>query len=246
MFIESFFMLVISLLSLILGKSERDVSQRLRDQIVNMTDDLVKGIAPGYISPDSFNPVDYEKAIYEHVYKSLWREFGKSRSEYATYRYEVLDFLREVPSKKFVDVLGYLLQEVSWIVHIQVTDFEKWVRSPSVREKHIKFFKDSVDEINDKLRQNKSKYFYNLEGASVQLVRLDKGSVQLVKLDKGEERSIQENDDNQTAEHHQKQSRNEPWYRKNHIITGTGIVVAILTLIIAILVFLFGDGILKP
>ena len=224
-------------------QSEPDVSPELREQIVNIIDDLVNEIAPGYLLPNTIFPFDYKKAIYENVYKDLWREFGKRRSEYADYRDEVFDFLREVPSKKIFTVTKLLLKVVCRIVYIQRTipdniirnpnaGNQRWSRKESVRNRHIKLFKDSVDDINDRILKNNSKCLYNLEGESIQLVRLDTG------LDVPEgHNSIQEPNDNQIQEHHQNQSRSEFWNKRNFII-------AVIALIFIILDFAFGDRIL--
>ena len=80
--------------------SKFNISQELREQIVNIIDDLVDDIAPGYLSPNSIARFDYRTAIYEAAYKSLSAEFGMRRFEYVDYRREVFDFLREVPSEK--------------------------------------------------------------------------------------------------------------------------------------------------
>ena len=48
-----------------------NVSQELREQIVNIIDDLVDEIAPGYLPPNSIFPLNYREAIYEEVYKYL-------------------------------------------------------------------------------------------------------------------------------------------------------------------------------
>ena len=61
------------------------VSQKLREQIINIIDDLVDKIAPGYLPPNSFFSFDYRTAIYEATYKSLWSEFGRRHSEYVEY-----------------------------------------------------------------------------------------------------------------------------------------------------------------
>ena len=91
-----------------------------------------------------------------------------------------------------------------------------------------------MDDINDRILKNNSKCLYNLEGESIQLVRLDTG------LDVPEgHNSIQEPNDNQTPEHHQNQSRSEILNRRNYIIAVVGLIFLILT-------FIFGDGILKP
>ena len=163
-------------------------SQELREQIVNIIDDLVDKIAPGYLLPNPYFPFDYRMAIYQVVYKSLWSEFGKRRSEDVNYRDEVFDFLREVPSAKFFTVTEHLLKVVCEGVHIQKTipddiipnpsaGNELWSRKESVRNRHIKLFKDLVDDINDRILRNNSKCLYNMKGESVHLVRLDTGSV---------------------------------------------------------------------
>ena len=53
-----------------------NVSQELREQIVNIIDDLVDQIAPGYLSPNPFYNFDYKENIYRIVYKFLWDELG--------------------------------------------------------------------------------------------------------------------------------------------------------------------------
>ena len=87
-----------------------NVSQELREQIINIIDDLVDKIAPGYLLPNPIFPFNYREAIYEKVYKSLSAEFGMRRFENANYRREVFSFLREVPSKKFFNVIEHLLK----------------------------------------------------------------------------------------------------------------------------------------
>ena len=218
-------------------------SQELREQIVNIIDDLVNDIVPGYLLPNTFFPFDYKKAIYENVYKDLWREFGKRRSQNAFYRSEVFEFLREVPSKKIFTATELLLKVVCRIVYIQRTisddiirdpnaGNQRWSRKESVRNRHIKLFKDSVDDINDRILKNNSKCLYNMKGESVHLVRLDTGS------DVPEEESgIQENDDKPPKKLHQNQNRSEFWNRRNYII-------AIVALIFLILDFAFGNSIL--
>ena len=220
-----------------------NASQELREQIINIIDDLVDRISPGYLPPNSIFPKNYRNAIYEEIYKSLWREFGRKRSEYADYRDEVFDFLREVPSKKIFTATELLLKVVCRIIYIQkaIPDNiirdpnagnELWSRKASVRDRHISLFKDSVDDINDRILKNNSKCLYNLEGESIQLVRLDTG------LDVAEgHNSIQEPNDNQIQEHHQNQSRSEFWNKRNFII-------AVIALIFIILDFAFGDRIL--
>ena len=161
-------------------------SQELREQIINIIDDLVNEIVPGYLLPNTIFPFDYKKAIYENVYKDLWREFGKRRSQNAFYRSEVFDFLREVPSEKFFTVTELLLKVVCRIVYIQRTipdniipnpsaGNELWSRKESARNRHIKLFKDSVDDISDRILKNNSKCLYNMKGESVHLVRLNTG-----------------------------------------------------------------------
>ena len=184
-------------------------SQELREQIVNIIDDLVEEIAPGYLSFGTFSRVDYSTEIYERVYKKLWREFGKRRSQNAFYRSEVFEFLREVPSEKFFTVTELLLKVVCRIVYIQRTipdnialnpygGEKRWSRKESVRNRHIKLFKDSVDDINDKILKNNSKCLYTLERESIQLVRFDTG---LYVPEKNND--IQGQNDNQTSEHDQ-------------------------------------------
>ena len=95
-----------------------NVSQELREQIVNIIDDLVYKIAPDYLLPNPFLPFNYLEAIYEEVYKSLSTEFGMRRFENANYHREVFNFLREVPSEKFFNVIEHLLKVVCARVHI--------------------------------------------------------------------------------------------------------------------------------
>ena len=242
-----------------------NVSPELREQIVNIIDDFVDRIAPGYLLPNPHFPFDYRMAIYEHVYKNLWREFGKRRSEDVNYRDEVFDFLREVPSEKIFTATELLLKVVCRIVYIQITIPDNfalnphggenlWSRKESVRDRHIKLFKDLVDDINDRILKNNSKCLYSLKGESVQLIRLNTG------LDVPEEESgIQENDDKQNPELHQKkqesdipanddkppkklhqnQNRSEFWNRRNYRIAVVGVIIAVLVLC-------FGEGILIP
>ena len=225
-------------------QSEPDVSQGLREQTVNIIDELVNEIAPGYLPPNLVLFRGYQEAIYKRVYKSLWDEFGKRCFENVNYRDEIFDFLREVSSEEFFSVTEYLLKEMYRIVHIQRTipdeiilnpyaGEELWSRKESVRDGHIRRFKGAVDMLNHRLFQSNAEYRYELSGEFVQMVSLDAG------LDVPEESNdIQEPGDNQTAEQHQKRSRSEFWNRRSY-----GIAVA--AVIIALLIFLFGDGILR-
>ena len=205
-----------------------NVSRELREQIVNIIDDLVNDIAPGYLSPNSFSRFDYRTAIYEAAYKSLSAEFGMRRLEYVDYRHEIFDFLREVPSEKFFNVIGHLLKVMCEGVHIQKTIHddiipnphagnELWSRKASVRDKHIRLFKGAVDILNHRLAQSNAKYRYELSGESLQMVGLDTG-LDAPKQNSGvqkENGDIQESDDNQTPKHHQKRSRRKYWDWKN-------------------------------
>ena len=222
-----------------------NASQELREQIVNIIDDLVDEIAPGYLLPNPIFPLNYREAIYEEVYKSLWSEFGRRRFEDVDYRDEVFDFLREVPSEKFFNVTEHLLKIIYGIVHIRITipdniishpsaGNERWSRKESVRDRHISRFKRSVDILNYRLSQNKAKYRYELDSKLVQMVRLDTQS----EVPK-EDSSIEKKDDNQTPEHNHIQSRSKIWNRRNFILC---LVMAVFT----ILLFAFGDGILMP
>ena len=179
------------------------------------------------------------------MYKSLWSEFGRRRSEYVDYREEVFDFLREVPSENFFNVTEHLLKVIYGIVHIRITipddiilnssaGNKLWSRKESVRDRHISRFKGAVDILNYRLSQNKAKYRYELDGKFVQMVSLDTRS-DVPKEDSG----IEKKDDNQTPEHNHIQSPSEIWGRKNYIL---GFVMVVLT----ILVFAIGDGILIP
>lgn len=222
-----------------------NVSPELREQIVNIIDDLVDEIAPGYLPPNPIFPLNYRKAIYEEVYKSLWSEFGRRRFEGVDYRAEVFDFLREVPSEKFSNVTEYLLKVIYDIVHIQIAipdnimlnpsdGNKRWSRKESVRDRHISRFKRAVDILNYRLSQNKAKYRYELDGKFVQMVRLD------TRLDVPKEDSgIEKKDDNQTPEHNHIQSPSEIWGRKNYKL---GFVMVVST----ILLLAIGDGILRP
>ena len=88
-------------------QSEPDVSKELREQTINIIDDLVNEVAPGYLRPNFLLFRGYQKEIYERVYKSLWDEFGKRRFENVNYRDEIFDFLREVSSEDFFKVIEY-------------------------------------------------------------------------------------------------------------------------------------------
>ena len=252
MLIEPLISSIISFSRLARRQSEPDVSQELREQIVNIIDDLVDEIAPGYLPPNSISSLNYRAAIYEEVYKYLWSEFGRRRFENAIHRDHIFNFLREVPSEKFFNVTEHLLKIVFGIVRIQITipddiipnpsaGNRKWSRVESVRDRHISLFKGAVDKLNHRLSQNNAKCHYKLDGETVQMVKLDTG------LDVPEEHSsiekkdsgIQKKNDNQKPEHHQNQSRSESWNRKNYII-------AVVLVILAILEFAFGDGILRP
>lgn len=230
-----------------------NVSQELREQIVNIIDDLVDKIVPGYLLPNPIFPFDYRTAIYEAAYKSLSAEFGMRRFENANYRDEVFESLREVPSEKFFNVTEHPLKEVCRIVHIQIAisddiipnpsaGNELWSRKASVRNRHIRLFKEAVDILNRSLDQGNAKYRYELSGESIQMVGLD------TELDvpKQESGDIQEPDDSQTPEHHRDQSHSEFWNKKNYIITRVGLIVAVVVLIFTALIFFFGDGILRP
>lgn len=71
-------------------------SQKLREQTINIIDDLVDRIAPGYFSLNLRIDFNYRVVIYEEIYKYLWNKFGMRRSENVDYRNEVFDFLRIV------------------------------------------------------------------------------------------------------------------------------------------------------
>lgn len=229
-----------------------NVSQELREQIVNIIDDLVDKIAPGYLLPNPIFPFDYRTAIYEAAYKSLSAEFGMRRFEYVDYRDEVFDFLREVPSEKFFNVIEHLLKVVCEGVHIQKTipddiipnphaGNEPWSRKESVRNNHIRLFKGAVDILNHRLAQSNAKYRYKLRGESVQMVKLDTG-LDVPKQESNiqkENSGIQEPDDNQTSRHHRDQGHSEFWNRKTYTITVVGVIFVIFT-------FAFGDGIFRP
>lgn len=233
-------------------RSGSHVSQELREQIVNIIDDLVDKIAPGYLLPNPIFPFDYRTAIYEAAYKSLSAEFGMRRFEYVDYRDEVFDFLREIPSENFFNVTEYLLKVVGEGIHIQKTisddiipnphaGNELWSRKESVRNNHIRLFKGAVDILNHRLAQSSAKYRYELSGESVQMVKLDTGldvPKQGSSIQK-ENSGIQKKDDNQTPAHHQNQGRSEIWNRRNYILM-------FLAVILAALMLLFGDGILRP
>ena len=218
-----------------------NVPRKLRKQIINIIDDLVNKIAPGYLLPNF--GFDYRTAIYKAAYKYLWREFGRGPVEKVNYRDEVFDFLRKSPSKEFFRGTEQLLKGVCERVHFQETipediilnpfaGNELWSRKESDRDNHIRIFKETVERINHILSQNNAKYRYDLGGESVQMVRQD------TRLDMPKEDSdIQEPDDNQIPERHQNQSRSESWNRKGYRIAVVGVIVAILVLC-------FGEGIL--
>ena len=220
-------------------KSESKVSPELREQIVNIIDDLVNQITLGYLFPNPVFRYDYKTAIYERVYKSLWSEFGRRHFENVNYRDEVFDFLREVPSEKFFNATERLLKTMYGRVHIQrvIPDDiipnpsagnELWSRKKSVRDMHIRLFKEAVDILNYRLSQNNAKYRYE----SGKMVRVN-GGPELPE----EDNHIQEPDDNHTQEHHQNKNRSEFWNRRNYILMFVAVIVAAL-------MFFFGDGIL--
>lgn len=226
-------------------QSEPDVSPELREQIVNIVDDFVDEIALGYLPPNSIFPLNYREAIYEKVYKELWSKFGQRRFANVNYRDEIFDFLREVPSEIFFNVTEHLLKVIYGIVHIRIAipddiilnpsaGNKLWSRKKSVRDRHISRFKGAVDILNHRLFENNVKYRYKLEGEFFQMVRLD--TLSDVRK-KG--RGIEKKDDNQTPEHNHIQSRSEIWGRKNYTL---GFVMVVL----AILEFAIGDGILIP
>ena len=228
-------MLAEALIALIFGwvkqQSKPDVSPELREQIVNIIDDLVDRIAPGYLQSNRLPHFDYEKAIYEIVYKFVWDELGMRRYENVNYRNAVLNLLRDVQSEKFFDAIEYILKAVYECVHIQNTGNGRWDRQESTRDRHINHFKWAVDKLNYRLSQNNAKYRYELGGEAVQMVELGTG------LDvPKEDSSIQKQDDNQPPEH-QNQSRSEFWNRKHYII-------AVVILVLTALGVFFGDGIL--
>ena len=233
-------------------RSESYVSPKLREQIVNIIDDLVDEIAPGYLPPNPIFPKNYRNAIYEEIYKSLWSEFGRRRFENVNYRDEIFEFLREVPSQNFFKVTEHLLKVVYRIIHIRIAipddiilnpsaGNKLWSRKKSVRDRHISRFKGGVDILNYRLSQNDAKYRYELDGKFVQMVRLDTG-LDGPKQDSSiqkENSGIQKKDNNQTPAHHQNQGRSEIWNRRNYILM-------FLAVILAALMLLFGDGILRP
>lgn len=233
-------------------QSKPDVPPELREQTINIIDDLVDDIAPDYLLPNPIFRLDYKMAIYERVYRFLLDELGERRFEKVYYRDEIFDLLRDISSERFFNATEYLLKEMYRIVHIQRTipdniipnphaGNQKWSRKESVRDRHIKRFKGTVDLLNHRLFQNNAKCRYDLGSGFVQMVNLDPGS------DVPEEDSgIQKQDNNQPSEHHQDQSRSESWNRKHYIIAVVILVLTALGVIFAALVFFFGDGILSP
>ena len=234
-----------------------NVSQKLREQTINIIDDLVNDIVPGYLSPNRISRFDYKTAIYKRVYKFLLDELGIRRCDYADYRDEIFDLLRDVPSDRFFNATEYLLKEMYRIVHIQITipddilpnphaGNEPWSRKESVRDGHIRRFKGAVDILNHRLFQNNAKYRYDLDNRFVRMVSLGTGSDVPEETDNNqtpeqhqrkEDSDVQEPNDNQIQEHHQNQSRSEFWNRRSYRIAVVGIIVAILVLC-------FGEGIL--
>ena len=252
------------LVSLIgLFSRQPNVSQKLREQTINIIVDLVNDIAPGYLPPNRILFRGYQEAIYKRVYKSLSDELGVRRFENINYRDQISYFLREVPSEDFFNVTEYLLKEMYRIVHIQITipddialnpyGGEKlWSRKASVRDRHISLFKGAVDKLNHRLSQSNFKHHYELSGESIQMIGSDTGleapeedsSIQKkddnqtpVHHQNQEDSGIQEPDNNQTPVHHQNHSRSEFWHRRGYRIAVVGVIVAILVLC-------FGEGIL--
>ena len=233
-----------------------DVSQGLREQIINIVDDLVGRIAPGYLPPNRILFRGYQEQIYNRVYKFLWDELGMRRFENINYRDEIFDHLRNVSSEKFFNDIEYLLKAVYWIVHIQITvpddiilnphGGEKlWSRKESVRDRHISLFKQSMDKLNYRLSQHNAKYRYELRGESVQMVRVNTGldvpkeKSDIQKQDNNQPPERQKKNNNQSSEPHQNQSHSEIWNRRNYII-------AVVLLILTALGVFFGNGILIP
>ena len=209
-------------------QSKPDVSQKLREQIINIVTDLVDDIAPGFLVPNPFFPLDYQERIYEQIYKSLWDEFGKQRFESAFYHHEIFEFLRNVTSNDFFYAVEHLLKVVSGIVYLQGTIPDNiispggeppWTRPESVRNKHINLFNDAAAKLNYRLSQNNAKYRYE----SGKMVRVN-GGPELPE----EDNHIQEPDDNHTQEHQQNKNRSEFWNRKIYIITLVGVIIVFL------------------
>ena len=239
-----------------------DVSKELREQTINIIDDLVDEIAPGYLSLNLRFDFNYRVVIYEEIYKYLWSEFGRRRFENVDYRNEVFDLLRTVQSEKFFDVIECVLKIVCACVHTQSmmpddiilnpsAGNELWSRKKSMRDRHIIRFERTVDELNRILAQNDAKYRYNLHGESVQMVMFD-SILELIEdsdiqepddnqiqehHQNQEDSDIQEPDDNQIQKHHQNRNRSELWNKRNYIIT-------VVALIFIILDFAFGDSFL--
>ena len=233
-----------------------NISQELREQIINIIDDLVDRITPGYLPPNSFSLFDYKKAIYEGVCKSVWDELGMRCVEKLNYREALFDLLRDVPSEKFFDVIEYVLKMVHEKVYMQITIPDNiilhpsagnklWSRKESVRDRHISLFKGAVDKLNHRLSQHSTKYRYKLSGESVQMVRVDTG-LDVPKEENGIEKKgdnqppeRQKKNNNQPPEHHQNQNRSEFWNKKHYVIA---VIVGGATF----LELAFGDGILIP
>ena len=78
-----------------------NVSPELREQIINIIDDLVDKICLDVV---------HKEAMYEEFYKSLWDELGIRRFEYVDHRNEIFNLLREIPSEKFFTCTEHLLK----------------------------------------------------------------------------------------------------------------------------------------
>ena len=241
-----------------------DVSEGLREQTINIIDDLVNEIAPGYLRPNPFSHFDYKEPIYERVYKFVWDELAERRFENVYYRDEIFDLLRNISSERFFNAIEYLLKEMYRIVHIQITipddiipnphaGNKPWSRKESVRNRHISRYKGAVDLLNHRLFQNNAKHRYDLSNGYVQMIILDTESdvseknngIQEPNDNKTPEHhqnqgdsNTQEPCDNRNAEQHQKRSRSEFWSRISYGIAVVGVIIALLGLI-------FGDGILR-
>ena len=245
-----------------------DVSDGLREQTINIIDDLMNEIAPGYLRPNPFSHFDYKEPIYERVYKFVWDELGERRFENVYYRDEIFDLLRSVSSEGFFNATEYLLKEMYRIVHIQITipddiipnphaGNKPWSRKESVRDRHIKRFKGAVDLLNYRLSQKNTKYRYELTSTFIQMVKLDAGldapeqdgSIQEPKSKSAGSTVSRTNDNQKKDSDIQEPDNNQtPVHHQNHsrseFWNRRGYRIAVVGVIVAIFVLCFGEGIL--
>ena len=189
--------------SLALGarqQSEPDVYDRLRNQTINIIDDLVDKIVPD---------VDYKKVIYEEGYESLCDEFGLRRFRYVNHRNEIFDLLRDVPLGIFFAATEHLLKHIYRKVVVP-GQYSSWDREVPLYEEYNRHFETAVDGLNCRLFQHEIKYRYVLRGGSVEMANLNA------------------EEDNQPPERHPNQSLTEFWNKKSYRIAVIVVILTAL------------------